>query len=69
MCDIVNDVKVMQEELQFVTNTLKTKEIEINESKEKVNELENIFMEGEFQQSKMNSSVTFVSINANLRQY
>ena len=50
--DIVNEIKVMQEELQFVTNALKTKEIEIIELKEKVNELENILMAGEFQQSK-----------------
>ena len=42
--DIVNAVKVMQEELQFVTNALKTKETKINEFKEKVDKLENIIM-------------------------
>ena len=42
--DIVDAVKVMQEELQFMTNAVKTKEMEINELKEKVNKLENIIM-------------------------
>ena len=50
--DIVNEIKVMQEELQFVTNALKTKKTEIFELKEKVNKAENILMTGEFQQSK-----------------
>ena len=40
--DIVNTIKVIQEELKFVTNTLKTKELEIKKLIEKVENLEKI---------------------------
>ena len=42
----------MQEELQFVTKALKTKEMKINELKEKVDKLENIIMASKIQQYK-----------------